>query len=220
LDLKVYEADMRHLIDSYIEADEPRTISPFDGMGLLDLIVNSGIADAIALRLSSLGGNQTAIAETIENNVRSKIIKGSLTDPAYFEKMSALLDEIIALRKAKAEEYEASLKRLVERVQQGKDDDTPERLDTVGKRAIYNSLKARKHHTTPNQVNENHTSWIDDDLYLALQLDELIRRVAPADWRGNQAKENTVKREALFPLLENTDEVEQIYPTIFANKEY
>src|SRR5512134_213057 len=35
LDLKAYEADMRHLIDTYIEADEPRTISPFDNMGLL-----------------------------------------------------------------------------------------------------------------------------------------------------------------------------------------
>jgi type I restriction enzyme R subunit len=30
LDLKTYEADMRHLIDTYIEADEPRKISPFD----------------------------------------------------------------------------------------------------------------------------------------------------------------------------------------------
>ena len=39
LDLKVYEADMRHLIDTYIEAEEPRKISPFDGMSLLDLIV-------------------------------------------------------------------------------------------------------------------------------------------------------------------------------------
>jgi type I restriction enzyme R subunit len=48
LDLKPYEADMRHLIDTYIEADEPRKISPFDGMGLLDLIVKTGIADAIA----------------------------------------------------------------------------------------------------------------------------------------------------------------------------
>jgi type I restriction enzyme R subunit len=36
IDLKAYEADMRHLIDTYIEADEPRRISPFDGMGLLD----------------------------------------------------------------------------------------------------------------------------------------------------------------------------------------
>ena len=47
LDLKAYEADMRHLLDTYIEADEPRKISPFDGMGLLDLIVKTGIADAI-----------------------------------------------------------------------------------------------------------------------------------------------------------------------------
>ena len=39
LDLKAYEADMRHLIDTYIEADEPRKISPFDNMGLLELIV-------------------------------------------------------------------------------------------------------------------------------------------------------------------------------------
>ena len=41
LDLKAYEADMRHLIDTYIEADEPRKISPFDNMGLLELIVKT-----------------------------------------------------------------------------------------------------------------------------------------------------------------------------------
>ncbi len=48
LDTKAYEADMRHLIDTYVQADEPRKISPFDNMGLLDLIVKTGIADAIA----------------------------------------------------------------------------------------------------------------------------------------------------------------------------
>ncbi|MGB9154202.1 MAG: HsdR family type I site-specific deoxyribonuclease, partial [Alphaproteobacteria bacterium] len=36
LDLKAYEADMRHLIDTYIEAAEPRKISPFDNMSLLE----------------------------------------------------------------------------------------------------------------------------------------------------------------------------------------
>ena len=96
LDLKAYEADMRHLIDTYIEADEPRKISPFDNMGLLDLIVKTGIANAIATQLGGLKGNKNAIAETIENNVRSKIIKEHLNDPAFYEKMSALLDEIIA----------------------------------------------------------------------------------------------------------------------------
>jgi len=82
LDLKPYEADMRHLIDTYIEAAEPRKISPFDDVGLLDLIVKTGIADAIASQLGGLKGNKTAIAETIENNVRNVIIRDRLTDPA------------------------------------------------------------------------------------------------------------------------------------------
>src|SRR5438093_12263728 len=102
LDLKPYEAEMRHLIDTYIEADEPRKISPFDGLSLLELIVKTGIAEAINSQLGGLKGNKDAIAETIENNVRRKIIKEHLSDPAYYERMSALLDEIIALRKAKA----------------------------------------------------------------------------------------------------------------------
>ena len=56
LDLKAYEADMRHLIDTYIEADEPRTISPFDNMSLLELIVKTGIAKAISQQLGGLKG--------------------------------------------------------------------------------------------------------------------------------------------------------------------
>lgn len=77
LDLKAYEADMRHLIDTYIEAEEPRKISPFDGMSLLELIVKTGIANAIASQLGGLKGNKDAIAETIENNVRSKISRST-----------------------------------------------------------------------------------------------------------------------------------------------
>src|SRR5262249_26137800 len=133
LDLKPYEADMRHLIDTYIEADEPRSISPFGKMGLLDLIVKTGIAAAIASELGGLKGNKDAIAETIENNVRSKIVKEQLTDPAFYEKMSALLDEIIVARKARAVEYEEFLKRiaaLAKDVQAGKTDETPDQLDT------------------------------------------------------------------------------------------
>jgi type I restriction enzyme R subunit len=86
LDLKAYEADMRHLIDTYIEADEPRQISPFDNMSLVELIVKTGIADAIAAQLGGIKGDKNAIAETMENNVRSKITRERLNDPAYYEK--------------------------------------------------------------------------------------------------------------------------------------
>ena len=154
LDLKPYEADMRHLIDTYIEAQAPRKISPFDGIGLLDLIVKTGIAGAIAERLGEMKGNRESIAETIENNVRSKILKEQLTDPAFFTKMSALLDEIIRLRKERAVEYEDYLARIadvVKKVSDGRAEDTPVQLKTTGQLALYNNLKD---HVVTNAVRE------------------------------------------------------------------
>ena len=38
---------MRHLLDAYIEARDPRKISPFENIGLLDLIAQVGMDDAI-----------------------------------------------------------------------------------------------------------------------------------------------------------------------------
>ena len=48
----------------------------------IDLIVTTGIADAIAKQLGGLKGAKDAIAETIENNVRSKIIKERFAESA------------------------------------------------------------------------------------------------------------------------------------------
>ena len=86
------------------------------------------MAKAIENLPKGIKANKDAVAETIENNVRAKIVKEARTDPAYFEKMSALLNEIIAARKAKAIEYEEYLKRIADlarRVQAGKPDDLP-----------------------------------------------------------------------------------------------
>jgi type I restriction enzyme R subunit len=83
--------------------------------------------------------SKDSVAETIENNVRSTIIKEQLTDPAYFETMSKLLDEIIAARKSKALEYEEYLNQiadLAKRVQAGKLDDLPHSLSTPGRRRL------------------------------------------------------------------------------------
>ncbi len=93
IDLKAYEADMRYLIDRYIQAEESVVISPFADMPILEVIVKSGIAEAINALPDGIKSNKEAVAEIIENNVRSHIIKNHLLDPAYFEKMSKLLDE-------------------------------------------------------------------------------------------------------------------------------
>ena len=218
---------MRHLIDTYIEADEPRKISPFDGMGLLELIVKTGIADAIASQLGGLKGDKNAIAETIENNVRRKIIKEHLDDPAYYEKMSALLDEIIAARKARAIEYEEYLKRVAElakRVEAGLEEDTPEPLKkSPALRALYNNLKkagdspgsARRAAEAPGV----YTVLGDPVLDLAVKLDAAVRRVRPDGWRGVQAREQVIKA-ALYQILKVEAEVERMFVIIKAQSEY
>jgi type I restriction enzyme R subunit len=227
LDLKPYEADMRHLIDTYIEADEPRKISPFDDIGLLDLIVKTGIVEAIAERLGGLKGNRDAIAETIENNVRSKIIKEHLSDPAYYATMSAILDEIIAARKAKALEYEEYLKRIAEmirRVDAGVADDAPEPLKrSAGLRALYNNLKAGSAQVRPAALVAEppfpYELSGDPVLDLAVRLDGAIKRERPDGWRGVQAREQVIK-SALYEILEDVDEVERLFPIVKAQREY
>ena len=221
LDLKPYEADMRHLIDTYIEAQAPRKISPFDGIGLLDLIVKTGIADAIAERLGDMKGNRESIAETIENNVRSKILREQLTDPAYFAKMSALLDEIIRLRKEKAIEYEDYLARIADvarKVNAGKADDTPVQLKTAGQLALYNNLKD---HVAADAAQEPDAPYAGKTLALdtALKLDAAIKAKRPDGWRGVVAKEQMVK-QAMFDVLQDIREVNRLFPIVFAQKEY
>lgn len=226
LDLKAYEADMRHLIDTYIEADEPRTISPFDDMTLLELIVKTGIANAITSQLGGLRGNKDAVAETIENNVRRKIIKEHLTDPAYYEKMSTLLDEIIAARKAKAIEYEAYLRLIGElavQTEAGHAEDLPEQLKrSPGLRALYNNLKTDGPKPAPAAGVQDSSGLAileDPAFHLALEIDCAVKEMGPDDWRGVLARENVIKA-ALWGILGDVAEVERIFLIVKAQPEY
>ncbi len=223
IDLKAYEADMRHLIDTYIEASEPRKISPFDNIPLLELLGKIGIEGAIDTLPEGIKNNRDAVAETIENNVRSKIVKTSLSDPAYYEKMSALLDEIIADRKSKAIEYEEYLKKVAElskQVMSGKSADTPAQLNTPGRLAIYNNLLTK---SIPAQgiAAESGNPYIIDAgmLEMAIEIDTKIKHVRSDNWRGNKSKEQQIKA-TLYDVLQEFDEVERIFLIIQAQSEY
>ena len=98
IDLKAYEPAMRHLIDTYIRAEESEKISAFDDMSLIQLIVERG-PEAADAKLKGVMKTEEAVAETIENNVRKLIINESPVDPAYYDKMSKLLDALIELRR-------------------------------------------------------------------------------------------------------------------------
>jgi len=203
LDMKTYEADMRHLIDNFIQAEEPRKISPFaEGQTLIDLIVKTGIADAINSLPQGIKSSNEAVAETIENNVRRKIIKEHLIDPAYFEEMSKLLAEIVKERKAGAVSYEEYLKKIAELAKRLSDpirDDMPAEITTMAQQALYNN--------------------VGKDETLAVKIDEAVLRKRMADWRGDRKKENIIKGE-LLEILNDKDEVERIFHIIKQQHEY
>lgn len=179
---------MRHLIDTYIETSTPRTISPFEGLPLIEIIVKTGIARAIAEELSELKGHEEAVAETIENNVRKKIIKEQLTDPAFYDRMSVLLDEIIKARKEMAIEYEEYLKRIAEltkRVVEGREENLPEPLkQSTALRALYNNLMESPDGLRAAEPAGVYGGETDATLTKAIKLHEAIKTHAPADFRG------------------------------------
>ena len=202
LDLKAYEADMRHLIDTYIEAKGPRKISPFDDMSLLDIVEKMGIEGAIDAMPEPIKRSKDAVAETIENNVRAKIIKENMSDPAFYEKMSKLLAEIIQARKEKALAYEEYLRQIAELMKKVRESDDGERPPTIrseGQRALYNNL--------------------GKDAGLAGRIDAAVKTRAPADWRGVMAREQRVK-QLIWDIVKDAAETERIFAILFHQKEY
>ena len=141
--------------------------------------------------------------------------------------MSALLDEIIAARKAKAIKYEDYLKRiaaLAKQVEAGQAEDTPEALKkSPALRALYNNLKKHDEKSEePEGIADERTEYLiprDPVLHLALQIDATVKQVRPDDWRGVAPRERVIK-QALFSILQDVAEVERIFLIIKAQKEY
>jgi type I restriction enzyme R subunit len=207
LDIRPYEADMRHLLNTYVQADPASPLGDLGDLSLTDLIVKTGIHDAIARKLNQKGTlSKNAIAEGIINNVRKTIVRDQLTDPRFYEQMSKLLDDLIKQSRADAAAYEEFLKKaeaLVRRLAaKASEDGLPAELH--GRReatVVYNNL--------PSILTASRTAageWADDAefgderLELALAIDRTMRERAPAGWRGDQAREAQVLN-APHPLL-------------------
>ena len=208
LDIKPYEADMRHLINTYIQADAATGLGQLGDLSLTEIIVETGIHDAIARTLNEKGKlSRNAIAEGIINNVRKTIIRDQLTDPHFYEQMSLLLDDLIQQSRADAEAYEEFLRKAEDLVQRlatrQPEAGVPAALH--GKReatVIYNNLpRILASGGVPAAVAESSPTAEKARLVLALEIDRTMRERAPAGWKGDQAREAQVLN-ALFPLLD------------------
>ena len=204
VDMKMFEPAMRHLLDTYVRAEESEQVSAFDDLTLVDLIVERGEA-ALELLPEGLRTNQEAMAETIENNVRRLIVDESPVNPMYYESMSELLDALIQERKREATDYKAYLQSLVEltkKVTQAAEHTSyPLGISSTPQRALYDNL--------------------GQDAGLAIALDAAVRSTKRDDWRANKFKEKEV-RIAIEEVLDGASgaSVDAIFEIVRAQREY
>jgi type I restriction enzyme, R subunit len=207
-DLKLYEPGMRHLIDTYIKSDESRKVSTFDDLTFVELFVKDP-EEAICALPPGVKDNEGARALAIENNIRKVIIEENPINPKYFEKMSELLEELVAQRLRQAIAYEEYLKeiaKLANKVVKPNLVDYPKSLNTPGKRALFDNFFPSKEAST-------------------LAIDEILHESAQDGWRANRAKRRLLGNAVTQGLetlgIEFTDEeVEQLLDLVSEHHEY
>lgn len=213
LDIKPYEADMRHLLNTYVQADPAAQQGNLGELSLTELIIQTGIHDAIAKKLNARGKlSRNAIAEGIINNVRKTIIREQLTDPRFYAEMSRLLDDLIKQSRADAAAYEEFLRKaesLVKRLSAKQPEaDVPAVLHGNREAAvIYRNLPQILAAGPAHRVAEPRPDYGHALAALALEIDRVMREQAPAGWKGDQdGPRQKQVLNALAPLLDRNRE--------------
>lgn len=201
IDLKAYEPGMRYLIDNYIVAEDSKIIGDFDDFSLLDFI--------LAQREKLEGdGDKTkekeSAAEAIENNIRKKVVERIILNPKYYEKMSAVLEQLILERRQGVISYAQLLEKYIELARNvtkpEENESYPEKVrSSAALRALYDNT--------------------GNDVDLAVALHEAVLRSKMDRFRNDPVKERRIKRE-LLKVLKNKDEVERVFKIIAEQEEY
>jgi len=201
IDLKMYEPAMRHLIDTYIRAEESEVISAFDDTTLVQLLVERGV-EAVDALPKDIRVSKEAVAEAVEGNVRKLIIDESPINPKYYEKMSQLLNALVEQRRSDAIDYKKYLEEIVElakKVSNPAGSSYPSAVDTPAKRALYDNL--------------------DKDEALALAVDRAILTSKQDDWQNNHFRQRILWR-AINGVLQDEVRTNAIIEIVKHQREY
>lgn len=201
IDMRRYEPDMRQVLDLYVKAEDSEVIAKLDDTSFLDIVAaqNEEQLNDLPDELKDEYGR--ASAETVEANLREVIRKDSPFNPAYYGKLSIILQELIDKRKKEMLDYEEYMKELIELVKKarGKSANSyPESIKTPGMRALYDNLGQNE--------------------YLAIRAHAVIKENALVGFRDNRLKQRKLIK-ALAKLL-GDEMAQKIYDIIKLHDEY
>jgi type I restriction enzyme R subunit len=212
IDLKAYDPDMRHLIDTYLSANPSKVLSSFGDMTLINLLVEKGTAYVKELPANTKK-EQSAVAETIENNVIKEIVEKMQTNPKYYEKMSILLKELVDKRKREVIGYQEYLEKIVE--------------------LSKNVVRPEESMSYPDEIKSSRALMalydnLDQNVDYATDIHEAVIESLSDGFRGNIVKERQIKRAirrvVTFYLKLNDpecqEEVDRIFKIVSEQDEY
>ena len=203
VDLKKYAPDMRHLIDTYLSADPSRVLTSFGGATLVELLVDNGIS-ALKDMPASTSKEREAVAEIIENNIGKEVVEKAKSNPKYYEKMSALLRELIEKRKNDVINYEEYLRQIVELARKVHKPESgaeyPSGIrESAAKRAFYD--------------------YLGGDAAAANQVYDAVMSSKQDNFRGNKIKERKIQR-AIFAVVKDEQKADQLLALVKEQSEF
>ena len=218
IDLKQYDSAMRHLIDNYISAQESEKIGDMENFTLLAYIKKKQEED-----LKNGGSNndkkhttaQQNVAETIENNIRRKIVEKSPINPKYYRKMSELFQALINERKEEVASYKEMLEKYAYLVTE-----------------VENPEKNNSH---PESIRSSkalcslYDNFVEGNEEYALKLHQAVLNNKQDHFRGDLIKERQIKGgiykvvcafESNLTREKQMKKVEEIYKVVDKQEEY
>jgi type I restriction enzyme R subunit len=204
LDLKRFDPMMRQLIDNWVRADDSEKLFEFEDISFLDLIADEG-AGAIDKLPNSIKSKEKSVAETLLANMYRVVNSERPNNPAYYDKISALLKQLLEDVKNGKMSYKELIERLIQKVREmkGQKGVYPITITTLGMKALYDNLGKNEE--------------------LAIKVHQTVKENAKDGWRDLSVPAKIKKvRRAVSEALDSDDEelISQIMTIISNQKEY
>ena len=180
-------------------------------MSLVELLLQGKTTTPIDL-VKGLPGNDTAKAETIENNLQHEIVKKMSSNSVYYGKLSEMLQKIITQRKIEAMSYEEYLRQVVEMAEailhpEDSGNYPDEIKDSAARRALFD--------------------YFESDVDLTIDVDSAIRMSIEPAWKKNFQKQQRIRLAIYKKLLlhsyaedKATEETNNVFEIAQRQEEY
>ena len=205
LDLKRYDAEMRALLDDYIEAHNAVKLDELSDFSFLEIIQTDEDASEAETNLTNVVGSEKGVAETIVANVRRVINRKKESNPDEYRRFSERINRLLEELRQGSITYKAFLQTMRELMLLLRNNaQVDPRLDTDGKRSLYDNC--------------------GQDVEFALYLYDVIKANAKHNFRNNRMRKR-ILLSAITEAIADKQKVsvvspEEILSIVVANQEF